>query len=373
MERELVQEGMSQYLKLPGSGEETIGDRMFSYQNIPGFLPVELTWVNGQKQYVYDISGKVPLESYLSDAGVGVDEMRHILSQILSLPEQLGKFLLDRNGAVIEANDLYVDPRSKELYAVYNPDTPHHGMTAIARLLEFIMGKMNQHNQDLVFFVYGLHRLALEEGTTCQILKMYMEKYQGRETKQQQELPIPDSPGRIPCPRGKTKKNTKTKNTEGIRSQWQGYALPVLFLCAGTVIPVVLWCCGWFALPLSGGTDWTMTAGAAAFFLGVAGYGAWKTWPEKRDKEVWVEREKRKSVCLIPCRGREEPVPISYFPYVLGNTQIVQEGTTVYVIDEESDSGTFYNDERLVPWQKTALKDGDLLRFGQGEYVVEIT
>ena len=41
MEKKLVEEGMKKYLKIQGNGDETMSDRMFSYQNIPGFLPVE--------------------------------------------------------------------------------------------------------------------------------------------------------------------------------------------------------------------------------------------------------------------------------------------------------------------------------------------
>ena len=112
--------------------------------------------------------------------------------------------------------------------------------------------------------------------------------------------------------------------------------------------------------------------------------------PQKEIVASWDETDLL-SVCLIPCQGKEEPVPLSHFPFLIGSerervdgvlcakgvsaihAQFVREGDVVYLLDEESGQGTFYNDTRLVPWQKTKVKDGDILRFGTGEYVVEIT
>ena len=385
MEKELVQEGMKSYLKIQGDGDETVSDRMFSYQNIPGFLPVEITWVNGQKQYVYDLSGKIPLESYLP--GAGVNQLKAVLIQILELPDQLGDYLMDTNGAVMEGEEIYIDPRTETVYTVYQPDTPYHGMAAIVRLLEFIMKRVNQQNQQLMLLIYGLHRQAMEGGATCQILKSYIKEFQGQEVKRDLKTE-PGTPKYLP-EKGDDVWQADRKRKVEIRMA--DYWLPCLLLMAGMGIPIVLWFYGVFSLPVSGGTDWTMTAGAAAFFLGAAGYGAWKSWPEKGNADVKWEFDSGKMVCLISCQGIEEPIPVSRYPFTVGNdkeradgilaarevnsihARFLKEGETVFVMDEESDAGTYYNDERLVPWQKTPLKDGDLLRFGQGEYVVEIT
>ena len=58
MKQEFVQEGMRTYLKIEGDDLENVGDKMFSYQTIPGFVPMEIEWVDEKKQYVYDVTGK---------------------------------------------------------------------------------------------------------------------------------------------------------------------------------------------------------------------------------------------------------------------------------------------------------------------------
>lgn len=380
MEKEIIQEALGTYLRLSGTGGETVGDRMFLYQNIPGFLSMEVTWINGQKYYVYDISGKITCEKYFSGRCFGMEDVRYICRQILDLPERLQTYLLDGNGAIIHPEYLYLDPRTREIAAVYYPASPHQGIQAMGRLLENIMERMNQKDQQLVFFVYGMHRLTKEEGTTRQGLKMYLEE------KTDTEIPT-DVYEQQYNEQGKREKMHQKKNV--VRKE--SYFLPVIFLLAGLLLAAALWYSGWFQQPLSSEIDWLKGVGATAFFLGVAGYGAWRTWPKGEQSTIWEDIEEPKKVCLIPCQGQEEPIPISHFPFFLGcegervdgvleangissiHARILQEGNSVIVMDEESANGTFYNDERLSPWQKKRIQDGDLLRFARSEYVVEIT
>ncbi len=378
MEKELIQEGMKKYVRIPGSGEETVSDRMFLYQNIPGFLPMEITRIDGQKQYIYDLSGMIPLESYLS--GANMEQVKNILIQIFSLPECLGEYLLDENGVVMNASDLYINSGTETVYAIYHPESSDYGMASIVRLLEFIMNHTNQQDSNLMFLVYDIHQKALEGGTTTQQLISYIEDFHGAERKKE------NKPKRERQEVVRANVSRKEKNV-----QWKEYILSFIFLFLGMAIPVVIWYCGVFQLPVSGDTDWNMAVGAGIFFLGTAGYGAWKVWPMKKRNDMQWEKEGRKTACLIPCRGSELPIPLSYYPFCVGadkeqadailtaggvsrvHARFLKDGETVFVMDEESDSGTYYNEERLVPWEKKSVRDGDVLRFGQGEYVVEIT
>ena len=165
----------------------------------------------------------------------------------------------------------------------------------------------------------------------------------------------------------------------------RGCLLPGMILAAGVTLPSVLWWMGMFQKPLSGEMDWVKLIAAVVFFLGVALYGVWKTMPSQENcgkkKIVFFhkEEEEQLNVCLIPQKGREEPIPIKEFPYWFGKSigeiraGIFQEKGTVLIMDEESREGTFHNDKRLLPWQKIPLQDGDLLSVEGREYVVEIT
>ena len=71
MKQEFVQEGMRTYLKIEGDDLENVGDKMFSYQTIPGFVPMEIEWVDEKKQYVYDVTTAVRIIPVI---GKGVGE-----------------------------------------------------------------------------------------------------------------------------------------------------------------------------------------------------------------------------------------------------------------------------------------------------------
>lgn len=379
MEKEIIREALGTYLRLSAAGGETVGDRMFMYQNLSGFLSMEVTWINGQKYYLYDISGKITLGKYLSDHDFGVCDVRAVCRQILKLPEILQSYLLDEEGAVIHPDYLYLDPSTKEMAAVYYPASPYPGISALGGLLEEIMDKMDQKDQELVFFVYGMHRLTKEEGTTQQTLKKYLEEKADKkgQTDILERQPERQEQGR--------------KNVKNIGEKKESYLLPVAILLVGMLLAAALWYAGWFTKPISGEVDWPQGLGATAFFLGVAGYGAWKSWPKRECDTLWEDGEKHKKVCLIPCQGSESPIPVCHVPFLLGcdgervdgvlpvhdmspiHARIVQEGDGFMVMDEESAQGTFHNDERLVPWQKKKIQDGDMLRFASREYVVEIT
>ena len=175
MKQEFVQEGMRTYLKIEGDDLENVGDKMFSYQTIPGFVPMEIEWVDEKKQYVYDVTGKLNLKQYLEKDGIGKHKVKKVMECLLSLPERLESYLLDGNDVRILPDCIFVDKHSEEVYGIYYPGNDCYGMTAYAAVAEFIIDHMNQKDTELAFFVYGLHKRFLEEGMTLVALREYMD------------------------------------------------------------------------------------------------------------------------------------------------------------------------------------------------------
>lgn len=144
MKQEFVQEGMRTYLKIEGDDLENVGDKMFSYQTIPGFVPMEIEWVDEKKQYVYDVTGKLNLKQYLEKDGIGKHKVKKVMECLLSLPERLESYLLDGNDVRILPDCIFVDKHSEEVYGIYYPGNDCYGMTAYAAVAEFIIDHMNQ-------------------------------------------------------------------------------------------------------------------------------------------------------------------------------------------------------------------------------------
>lgn len=380
MERELWQDGTGNFLRIRGEGEENFADGIFTYQDIPGFLPMELTRINGQKEYVYDISGKISLAHYLSEKEISHEELKEILRQIMKLSDIVQEYLLEGNGVVCHEEYIYIDRRSGEVSGIYQENSPFGGIAAMGALLEFIMGKIDAKNEALSFLVYGLHERTKEAGMTRKLLRDYLEN---AEIKPLEENSVITDESREILPQSES----RAKGNRGMLL----YVLPITLLGGGLLLTIIAWCSSWFRRPLSQEFDLTLGFGASAFFLGVTWYGAWRTWPKKRRSEViWQEEAQARNMCLISCQGNIRSIPIAYYPFVLGaeekkvdgivvgagiekiHAQILCEGNEIFVLDEESQQGTYHNDERLVPWQKKRLQDGDILRLAQTEYVVEL-
>lgn len=392
IQKEIWQDGTGNYIKVAGAEGEGISDMIFSYQDIKGFLPLEVRRINGQKEYIYNISGKVSLEHYLTMSSFTLDDIRRLFLQLFDMADCMEEYLLDSEGIVIREDYLYVDKTSGNLEGIYMNGYRQSVIASIGYLLESIMEKMNQKDRELVFFIYGMHKLTKETGCTRRGLKNYVLEFRDK------TVSSPSVMKKMPkLEINSEKKETPEKRRPHRKVVMRGCLLPGMILAVGIVLPCVLWWMGIFQKPLSGQTDWGKTAGAFVFFLAAAGYGAWKTMPQdigmtgKLDVMYEEEESLQKKVCLIPQMGAEEPIPIYQFPYLFGeeaekivkdnrgrkikhgNAQILQEAGTVMVMDAESDTGTFHNDRRLVPWQKIPLQDGDLLRLAGKEYVVEIT
>lgn len=380
MEYELWQDGTGSFLKMQGSGRETMADQMFIYQKIPGFLPMEIRWIDGIKEYVYDISGRISLALYMSQYPINKEKMCGILKEILMLSETAQEYLLDGNGVVCQEEYLYFNKDTQKIEGIYQEDCPLGGMKNLRSLTEFFINEMDGKDEELALFLYGFHQCLSEAGITRQSLFQYIE--QERTKVVEKKNPIEEVTMEQPI------KYKKQESAENLSE----YMVAIALLAAGIGLTFLAWTAGWFREDISGATNYSLGIGASVFFLGVAGYGAWRVWPKsvKVHNQACLEEEKPRSACLISCQGRIRSIPIAHYPFTLGCEEssvdgvvmesgiekihacIMWEGDNMYVLDEESEKGTFRNNERLVPWQKKCLKDGDVLRLATTEFVVEI-
>lgn len=383
MQKELIQDGMGNYMKITGVEMGVVPERIFACQDVIGFLPSEVRRVNGEKEYWYDTSGRISLASYLRESALTVENGKKILLQFFSLLDTVQEYLLDTNGVVCHEDYLYIQPGTLQLCGIYQPSIPHHGMKALTGLIETFIDEVGSGNEEVAFFLYELHRQSQISGMTLHQFRLILEETSAQtpnEAKQTEVLPE----------RKRSRETSRAVKRPLETKKKEIPLLPCLMLGMGGMIVIILWRMGMFCRPISGETDWVMGVGASAFFLGVAAYGAWRTWPKESCVDC-VDVNRRSSLCLIPCQGRDPMIFVNHFPFSLGqekervdgyipspgisriHAQIIQEGDDMLLLDEESSNGTFFNEERMIPWQRKKLHDGDRIRLARTEYVVEIT
>lgn len=384
MKFEKVQEGIENYLVVTEVKQKDREEKIFTYQDIPGFLPLEIRMVNNEKEYWYNISGQISLADYWKEGNVTTTNVKNIFLQLLAMSDYLKQYLLDSSGAVFDEEVLYIHPTTLTVSGIYQPTLSRRGIKGIVRLLEDAIDIMGDTKEEYtMFYFYELHRQANIPGMTISSFQKVLEN-----------LPVSsdaeEEPSSLIIQRETPKRQISRKwNLKMEEEQRQLPVLSIGLLFAGIVIVGILWKTGMFVRAVSGETDWKMGMGASVFFLGVTAYGAWRTWPEEKKK--LVSGTSYPSLCLIPCQGKVPMIDVTYFPFLLGkergrvdgyipaqgispiHARLICEEEKMFLVDEESGNGSFCNEERMVPWEKKKLEDGDIVRFGQMEYVVEIT
>lgn len=387
MSDEYLQDSTGTYLRKIGIAD-SVEERIMLYQEIPGLLPFEVRWVNGKKETLYDVTGRVSLLQFLKEESWEAETIRNIFCQVFQIEKTLEEYLLEGSGLVVQAEYLFMEKKTGQIYGIYNSELSGEGMKAYSRLLETMMDFMDAGNSEVSTLIYDLHKATKEsDGTRKRLQEIIEEKVKKTENFFGDEV-IKET--------GKWENHAEKKRVLPMRRKEvnRSYLTSGILVGIGIFLFMFLWNEGYLNNPMNGRIDSGKIWEAGIFFFLVVGYGVWKTLPERKGKEnpvLYKKEENRKKVCLISKWGKQEPISITTFPYRLGrdselvhqvihaaeispiHARMEQEGLEIYVVDEESAQGTFKNGERLVPFHKTRLTDGDVLQLGKEEYVVEIT
>lgn len=394
IEWERIDDGKGNYLKLmQQEGDYSFADKIFSYEEITGFLPMEIRRIHGKKEAYYNVTGKISLARYLAEKDFNRTDLGELLMQILSLQDVLEEYLLEGNDLLIHEDFLYWDRVTKKVEGIYYAGSCGGSIRAYGHLLEVVMEHMDQKNRELVFFVYGLHKQTMDPDCVRQTIRNFIKEETGLQNRiaemqdlKEQDLKLTADKERV------MQRDSKNKKKAG-----EGrYA--ALIVAGGIVCFLFLWRTGAFTDPVGGGIQRVRFAAALAFFIIVCGYAAWRLYPQKIRKKdggggIQIHREKDVGlqVCLIPEKSGEKLIPVDHSPFYIGKNagkadavleeggvsdlhlRIFQENGSVYAVDHESAQGTLHNGTRMVPWQNRELQDGDYLTIGTHEFVVEVT
>ena len=405
------------YIRLSGDDKERMCDRILTGNCVKGILPLDIEFVNGKREYVYETSGYRSLSESLEDGSLSKEQWLHIFMDILKTGYELEQYLLDCEHMVISCDTVFIRSRDLSVGCIYRAEHKAAVSEQLNRLCEQVL-KYPEYDRGQTEFIYRMHAVTVGENVTVKTIRDFLAEEGGEHEKyetMEEDKPLPT---RRSGARGKEKtraaekaagrtveKSKKTAWTEdkakaGVREKKDhtgvknmsisSYSLPICLICVGAVIPTICMYLGLFRSSVSGSTDVTKAVCAYAFFLSVAFYGAFRLCPRKTGVLVWEEEEEL-SVCLLPQASGLCAIPVGMFPWQIGrdersvdavidregiapiHARFDRESESVYVTDEESSSGTLLNHSRLTPWEKTRLRDGDILSFGATSYVVEIT
>ncbi|MBO6109124.1 MAG: FHA domain-containing protein [Eubacterium sp.] len=380
------------YIRIEGDDSYHIADRILERGCIETLLPVQIERVNGRRDYVYETERYEKLGDYLESKPLSVDGWRQVISGILDITDELERFLLAGEHLVITCDTVFIGDKDT-VRGIYVSEHRQNISAAIAGLIETAI-KYPEYDREAAEYIYSIHdRLITGSKTKRQIRELIgTERNEEAGDQYQKDLSRTSEPKKKLY--NMIKKNNKDSNAKSPRQNTDPdqnkKLLPLLLVAAGILIPTVLMVLGIFDSKLTGRRDYWMMTGAYVFFLTAAGYGARRLWQDS-EPDIIFDMDEEINVCLIPTERGTPMMPVIYFPWHIGadekrtdghiegkdispiHASIQRESRSVYLIDEESGSGTYLNSTRIPPFEKKCLADGDKLSFGGISYIVEIT
>lgn len=420
IETEIVQEFTGRYLKVTTEGTTAdFGEKVLRYNKIDGILGAEIQQIDNVPQYLYAIGDCILLSDFLKRGSFSAEEIKFLMREIIRLIELAREYLLDEKDMILMGDCMFYDESEKKLSVAYLDGYQHNVGKGISRILEICMDHMNHQDKELVFLVYGLHKISKEANFCLRRLTEVLGeqrfiKQKGDDTG---ELRRREAATDLERPKVTPDADGKKKESSSAGLPWKttvslgkviGYLAAGIFVFAAAVHSGVL------DGEAPGGLDMRKTAVLAVALIVMEWYLIGKVRGEdaphvkEDDIKVWndqterlIEADADQTVVLdnhrpqtvylnlIPEDWQRDEIKIRKSPFFIGknkektdavipageisrvHAKIVVEEEGVFVIDQESTNGTYVNGKQLVPWERRKVCADDKIAFSSVHYRVE--
>ena len=311
---------------------------MLCYQKTEELLPCTARRIDGELLLAYDISGLQSMEQVFGKRPMEAEDLRELLQTLSQTAERIKEYLLDAELLVLDPAYIFLTGEGRYRFCCF-PDSEETVFVRMHRLGEFILNILDHKDEGAVQLGYCLYRNTMQENFSLeQILS-----------------------GEIVLPEKKKRENRISEEpAESVH------------------------------LPREASEEKTPKASGKIFPSGIKRRGLFKHKQEYRKKEriPFYAKEELFScgegTCML--QGVNYPeltFSPAGFPFLLGSLEsgvdgyvdvegvsrfharIDQEDGIYYVTDLGSASGTFVNQERLMPESPRAVTVGDIIRLGQ--------
>lgn len=136
--------------------------RMMTQNHIRRLLVCRQRQMDGEFLLYYDISSRQPLERLYEEQKIGVEALGQILHAIADMQEDLGEYLLDDQGLLLEAGTIFADVETQELYFCFDPGR-EGAEQRYMKLADFFLGHVDHGDEHAVNIVYQFYKMSKSE------------------------------------------------------------------------------------------------------------------------------------------------------------------------------------------------------------------
>lgn len=413
MNIEVVQELSGRYLKIAVEEKSgNFGEEVLRYNDIDGILRPKIRQIDNMPQYLYEIGDRISLSELFKKGQLVAKDLKGLIHQLIQRVEMVSEYFLDGQDLVLISDYMFFDQRDKKLFVAYLDGYGCDVGEGISKLLETCMDYMNHHDKELVFLVYGLHKVSKGEHFCLKQLTDFIgqKEADGRSKREKSPVIKPEvgtsrtCMDRVPQPAASRQQRVS-----------RSYARVAIYVAIGAAVFVAAFCSGLLSKPASGEPDSMKAAILALVIVILEGYGIGKEWtkdssierkPEGGDwddktvvladslsDETVVLSDKASQaqyVNFIPEDWQREEIKVRKSPFFIGknveradgiigegeisriHAKVVMEADGVFVIDQESTNGTYVNGTQLLPWERREIHKNDVIGFSSIYYKVEM-
>lgn len=160
--------------------------RMITANKLEHFLECRIHMMDQRPLFYFDITSRQSLAVYLEAQNPGYEELRGLLESLLKALRELGRYLLDGSGILLNPEFIYRD--ENRLQFLYLPGYRQEKERGFRELAEFLLPKMNHADKKAVILGYGMYRRAIDEELSEQMLQeiLYLTEEASEEVKSEE-------------------------------------------------------------------------------------------------------------------------------------------------------------------------------------------
>ena len=160
---------------------------MLKKNQFPGLLPVQVSVIDEQTEYYYDVGKYMTLAAYLERRTINVEMLQSYLAGMKDLLSFLEEYLLEKDCLCMQAEHIYVDEKEQALKFCYGPYVQEQFEKGILKLWQFFLQKLDYTDRQSVIMGYEIYQNIVREGYTS----AFTYKKQEEKEEQEQEILFP--------------------------------------------------------------------------------------------------------------------------------------------------------------------------------------
>jgi len=137
--------------------------QMLERHIIPGLLSMQPVVSDGERRYLYNISGKQQMEDYFCGKKIGYEMLKRFLISIQQICLSLSEYLLREGGLCLEMEFIFISLDDGSLHFTYLPFYEKSLPEAFTACMEQILRKLDHQEKAAVELGYRIYQLCTTE------------------------------------------------------------------------------------------------------------------------------------------------------------------------------------------------------------------